>query len=188
MSARWRGPRTCASQQARGVDGEREFFQRFYEKHVLRSHPTSSPSSAGSTWPGNTRSSTARSSWLLEFRANSSTAKKQLEQLAHRHQHLGLEPRHFELFLEAFMKTLADEETDRQYLDAWRVTLTGGIEFMAARATAKASMASYCITRTVLQSYPTAPSIAISNRLAGEARRAPRSRKKGGNLSKIKSA
>ncbi len=172
---------------ARGVKDEREFFNRFYR------NPFSSAEGIEAKFQTldmerQYRMLDGAIYWLLKFRADSSTAKKQLEQLAQRHQHLGLEPRHFELFLEAFMRTLADEETHRQNLDAWRVTLTGGIEVMAARATAKASMASDCITRTVLQSYPTAPSIAISNRLAREARRAPRSRKKGGNLSKIKSA
>jgi serine/threonine protein kinase len=121
---------------ASGRRGEREFFGKFYH-NLFASDPAMEARFESLDMERQYRVLNLAIYWLLEFRADSATAKHQLEELAARHAQLGLEARHYELFLEAFMQTLADYERDPQRLEAWRATLGSGIAFMANCATAK---------------------------------------------------
>ena len=116
---------------AGGVRGEREFFGKFYST-LFASAGDIEAKFESLDMERQYRVLNLAIYSLLEFRPESPAAKRQLEQLAERHARLGLERRHYELFLEAFMKTLAEYEQDRQRLDAWRATLASGIEFMSS--------------------------------------------------------
>jgi serine/threonine protein kinase len=120
---------------ARGVKGEREFYNKFY-RNLFSSADDIEAKFESLDMERQYKVLNLAIYWLLEFRPDSPNAARQLEQLAQRHKQLGLEPRHYDLFLEAFMKTLVDYEPDRERLDAWRATLAGGIEFMVESAKA----------------------------------------------------
>ena len=121
---------------ASGVKGEREFFGKFY-RNLFASDAGIEAKFEGLDMERQYRVLNLAIYRLLEFRPDSTAAREQLEQLAERHAQLGLAARHYELFLEAFMKTLAEYERDTQRLDAWHKTLASGIAFIIECTTTK---------------------------------------------------
>lgn len=119
-----------------GTRGEREFFGKFY-RNLFAGDPALEALFEPLDMERQYRALNLAIYRLLEFQPQSAKAKQQLEQIAERHAHLGLAPRHYDLFLDAFIKTLAEYEADPQRLQAWRAALADGIAFMTSCAAAK---------------------------------------------------
>jgi serine/threonine protein kinase len=116
--------------QARGVEGERKFFDRFYENlfsalPVIEHHFESIDMERQHHILNRTIHT------LLAFRLDSQTAKHDLRDLALRHATLELTPRHYKIFLDTLVKTIGEfGEDSPDQLAAWRNTLEPGIDFM----------------------------------------------------------
>ncbi len=114
--------------QARGVDGEREFFQRFYEK-LFALAPDVEPLFRGVDMARQYQILNRAIELLLEFRP--AGEQEELRKVALSHARLGLTRRHHELFLEALLEALREGNAcDAACLEAWRMTAGSALEFM----------------------------------------------------------
>ena len=116
--------------QARGVDGEREFYSRFYD-NLLAAAPEVKHHFKGIDMDRQYSMLNRAIHALLEFDPQSSKVQERMAEMAARHARLGLTHRHYDVFLQTLLKTIEEcGETDPARLAAWRGTLTPGIEFM----------------------------------------------------------
>ena len=117
--------------QAGGVDREHEFFRTFYE-NLFALCPDVEPHFRHVDMARQYQVLNRAIHLLLGFRPDSGAERDQLRQVASRHATLGLTRRHYELFLEALVKTLGacSGGDDAACLEAWRETVAPALEFM----------------------------------------------------------
>ena len=116
--------------QARGVEGEREFFGRFYE-NFFAACPDVEARFQGVDMNRQYGMLNRAIDLLLEFRPDIDVQRDPLRHVALSHARLGLTRQHHDLFLEALLKTLGEcNGDDAACLEAWRETATPALEFM----------------------------------------------------------
>jgi hemoglobin-like flavoprotein len=114
--------------QAGGVEAEREFFRRFYEK-LFALCPDVEPLFRNVDMARQYQIVNRAIHRLLEFRPDREAEREALRQVASSHAKLKLTRRHHELFLEALVGTLG-ERYGADALEAWRETVAPALEFM----------------------------------------------------------
>jgi hemoglobin-like flavoprotein len=114
--------------QAGGVEGEREFFRRFYER-LFALCPDVEPLFRSIDMARQYQIVNHAIHLLLEFRPDREAEREPLRQVATSHAKLRLTRRHHELFLEALVGTLG-ERYGADALEAWRETVAPALEFM----------------------------------------------------------
>ena len=116
--------------QAGGVEGERDFFRKFYE-NLFALCPDVEPHFRHVDMARQYQILNRAIHLLVGFRPESGAERDELRQVACSHARFGLTRRHYELFLEAFAKTLGEVHgDDTACLEAWRETVTPALEFM----------------------------------------------------------
>ena len=116
--------------QAGGVDGEREFFRKFY-LNLFALCPDVEPHFRHVDMARQYQILNRAIHMLLEFRPDSEVLRDPLRQVARGHAKYGLTRRHYDLFLEALVKTLGEcRGDDAACLEAWRETVAPALEFM----------------------------------------------------------
>lgn len=116
--------------QAGGIGGEKEFFGRFYRNFFAAARDVERHFRS-IDMERQYRILNRAIHALLEFRSESQSARDHLEELASRHAKLGLTKGHYQLFLDALVRTIEElGERDSVQLTAWRATLKPAIDFM----------------------------------------------------------
>jgi serine/threonine protein kinase len=116
--------------QARGVEGERQFYSRFY-RNLFAAAPEVKAHFASIDMERQYSMLNRAIHALLEFDPQSAKSQEQLAQMAARHARLDLTRYHYEVFLGTLLKTIEEcGESDPARLTAWRNTLTPGIDFL----------------------------------------------------------
>jgi serine/threonine protein kinase len=116
--------------QAGGVEGEREFYRKFYE-NLFALCPDVEPHFRHVDMARQYQILNRAIHLMLSFRPESGDERDQLRQVASRHARLGLTRRHYDLFLEALVKTLGEcQGGEAACLEAWRETVAPALEFM----------------------------------------------------------
>jgi hemoglobin-like flavoprotein len=116
--------------QAGGIDGEREFFRKFYERLFARC-PEVEPHFRHVDMARQYQIVNRSIHLLLEFRPDSEVERDELRRLATSHAKLRLTRRHHELFLEALLETLGEcYGSEAGCVEAWRATAAPALEFM----------------------------------------------------------
>jgi serine/threonine protein kinase len=116
--------------QAGGVSGERKLYGSFY-RHLFADAPDVQAHFRSIDMDRQYQILNRSIYALLEFRAESKRSQDQLQQIAAQHVRFGLTRKHYDVFLEAFLKTIREVgETDLSHLQAWRETLSRGIDFL----------------------------------------------------------
>lgn len=116
--------------QAGGIEGERKFFAGFY-RNLFAAMGDIERHFRSIDMERQYQILNRAIHALLAFRPESSKAQEHLAQIASRHANLGLTRRHYDLFLEAFVNTVAElGDNEPALLAAWRTTLKPGIDFL----------------------------------------------------------
>jgi serine/threonine protein kinase len=116
--------------QAGGIEGERQFFGRFY-RNLFAAAPEVERYFASIDMERQYRMLNRAIHGLLEFSPLSPKAQAQMAEMAARHAKLNLTRRHYDVFLETLLKTIEEcGESDPAGLSAWRNTLAPGIDFI----------------------------------------------------------
>lgn len=116
--------------QARGTDGERDFYGRFY-RNLFAAAPEVAPYFSSIDMERQYGMLNRAIHALLEFDPKSARSKEQLARIASRHARFQLTLDHYRIFLDTLMRTVEEcGETDPARLAAWRNTLTPGIEYV----------------------------------------------------------
>lgn len=127
--------RKCATSsylriQARGVEGEQEFFRVFYE-NLFEMAPDVKQHFRSIDMKHQYQVLNRAIHSLLDFRPESLRRRQELEHVASQHLRFGLTRRHYDLFVKSLLSTLrAQGETDEPTLEAWRRTVVRAIDFM----------------------------------------------------------
>jgi hemoglobin-like flavoprotein len=136
--------------QAGGVEGERQFYSRFY-RNLFAAAPQLERYFESIDMARQYSMLNRAIHALLEFDPQSPKAQAQMAEIAARHARLNLARQHYELFLQTLLKTLEEcGEQDPARLAAWRTTLAPGIDFIYECEQKHRSA-------TVLASQPSAP-------------------------------
>jgi len=116
--------------QAGGVEGERLFFEKFYQ-NLFALCPDVEPHFRHVDMARQYQILNRAIHLMLSFRPEGGAEHDQLRQVASSHARLGLTRRHYDLFLEALVKTLGECHGDEAAcLEAWRQTVAPALEFM----------------------------------------------------------
>jgi serine/threonine protein kinase len=116
--------------QARGIEGERQFYSRFY-RNLFAAVPEVERHFQAIDMERQYSMLNRAIHALLEFDPQSDKAKEQIVQMAARHAGFRLTRRHYDVFLDTLLKTIEEcGESDPARLAAWHATLARGIEFL----------------------------------------------------------
>jgi serine/threonine protein kinase len=129
--------------QARGIQGEREFYAKFYD-NLFAALPDVEEHFRKVDMKRQYQILNSAIHTLLDFRPDGQrVAREKLEHIVAQHEKYKLGLRHYEGFLESLLKTLQEfGEHDPEKIEAWRATLSPGIEFMTKSKNSEASHAS----------------------------------------------
>jgi hemoglobin-like flavoprotein len=117
--------------QSRGLDGQRTFFARFYER-LFEACPDVRPHFESIDMERQYQILNGAIHVLLDCRPASTSGSEALRNLAAKHGRLGLTERHYHAFVDSLVATveeLVDKDPDN--LVAWRATLQPAVDAMA---------------------------------------------------------
>ncbi|MEM7351276.1 MAG: protein kinase [Acidobacteriota bacterium] len=121
--------------QTRGAEGQREFYEAFYDNFFTAFPKTEALFPAEMEQQYDMLHQAIHS--VLAFRPGLPRGKERLQELAGQHARLELDPEHYEGFRDAFLATLEnleDFKVDAETLTAWRAIWSDAIELMTQRA------------------------------------------------------
>jgi hemoglobin-like flavoprotein len=116
--------------QAGGIDGEREFFGKFYAR-LFALCPEVEPHFRHVDMARQYQMLNSAIHLLLEFRPDSREQREEMTRLAASHGRLRLTRRHHELFLDALLETLGEcFGSEAGCVEAWRATAAPALDFL----------------------------------------------------------
>jgi len=116
--------------QAGGVEGEREFYGKFYQ-NLFALCPDVEPHFRHVDMARQYQILNRAIHLMLSVRPESGAEREQLRQVAVKHARLGLTRRHYDLFLEALVRTLRECHGEgAASLEAWQGTVAPALDFM----------------------------------------------------------